>query len=241
MKKNIRFLNVLLVLCIILVTVTSCANKVDDNPGGSEITSDSTNKETEKNPSGTTEQPEKDEPILADLNDDGTDDKIVITYDDEQKSSATIKVINGKDDSELMTDTLKLGANKFGAYYLQIGKGNERDKLVFWHYSYRDDGTMAFTYSVFSYDTAGKATYAKRGGKTFDVTQGAAIAAQNQIFLSMVLDINENIQATDSFYNGYLLLDNHGDNILLSTSDNMLAPTDLLFELDDFVVDKSAE
>ncbi len=54
-------------------------------------------------------------------------------------------------------------------------------------------------------------------------------------------EINESIQASRSHYDGYLLLDNQRESILISTADNMLAPTDLLFELEDFVVDTNAE
>lgn len=45
-------------------------------------------------------------------------------------------------------------------------------------------------------------------------------------------EINENIQASRSYYDGYLLLDSQGDSLFVSTADNMLAPTDFMFELD---------
>lgn len=247
--KQYNKLIFLLLLVIILLTICSCANSIDENhnddslqsqlddSANSETTNNTFNNETETN----NEQPKKEEPILADLNHDGTDDIIIITYDNEQKDSATIKVINGKDDSVLMTDTLILNSGRTGAYYLQLGKGKERDKLVFWHYSYLASGNLAFNYSVFSYEPDGKTIYGDRGGQTFDVSFDAAIASGNNVFLVMREEINENIQASRSHYDGYLLLDNQGDSILISTAENMLAPTDLMFELDDFVVDTNAE
>lgn len=251
--KKIKLIFLLLTV-IMLLTICSCANSIDekyndessqsqlDDSANSETTNNTINNETEKKPSApTTEQPKKDEPILADLNHDGTDDKIIITYDDEQKGSATIKVISGKDDSELISDTLKLDANKIGAYYLQKGKDNERDRLVFWHYGYLESGKLAFNYSVFSYEPDGKIIYGDRGGKTFDVSYDAAVASGHQVFLVMIKEINENIQASRSIFDCYLLLDNQGDSLLISTAENMLTPTDLMFELEDFAVETNVE
>lgn len=247
--KQCNKLIILLLTITMLLTICSCANSINenhndesslsqlDNTDNSEITND-----TKKQPSDTTsEQPKEDSPILADLNHDGTDDKIIITYDNEQKNAATIKVINGKDDSVLMTDTLILNSGKTGAYYLQLAKGSERDRLVFWHYGYLASGNLAFNYSVFSYESDGKIIYGDRGGKTFDVSFDAAIASGNHVFLMMREEINENIQASRSHYDGYLLLDNQEESLLISTADNMLAPTDLLFGLEDFVVDTNAK
>lgn len=228
-NKRIKLVLLLFACSIIFLATTACANEETETLNGTESTNDMKKIETTQQPSDTTEPPDEAKPILADLNHDGTDDKIVITYDDEQKSSATITVVNGKDDSELMSDTLKLDANKIGAYYLQLGKGNERDRLVFWHYGYLESGKLAFNYSVFSYEPDGKTIYGDRGGKTFDVSFDAAIASGNNVFLVMREEINENIQASRSHYDGYLLLDNQGDSILISTAEKMLAPTDLMF------------
>ena len=242
MKNHHIKLISLLLTAILLITLTSCVNNMDENQDGTDSASDTSSNETEKQPSDTTnEQTKENKAILADLNNDGTDDKILITYDDEQKSSATIKVVNGKDDSELMSDTLKLNANKTGAYYLQKGKGNECDRLVFWSYSYLDNGKLAFNYRVFSYEPDGETVYGDRGSKTFDVSFDAAIATGEVVFSTMINKINENIQASRSTYEGYLLLDNQGDDIIISTAENMLTPTDLTFNLEDFVVDTSAE
>ena len=250
MKQRLKLLSLVLTLFLIC-TLFSCANSTDENPSKEtslfgqdniDFTRETSSNETEEQPSDNTgEQQIKKQAIFADLNHDGTDDKILITYDDEQKSSATIKVVSGKDDSELMSDTLKLDANKVGAYYLQKGKGNERDRLVFWHYGYLESGKLAFNYSVFSYEPDGKIIYGDRGGKTFDVSYDAAIASGHQVFLVMIKEINENIQTSRSIFDCYLLLDNQGDSLLISTAENMLTPTDLMFELEDFAVETNAE
>ncbi len=241
-SKHIQIILLLFACSMILLTTTACANEADPPIHGTDSTNDTINSETEQQSSdSTTEQADEVNAILADLNHDGTDDKIVITYDDEQKSSATIQVMNGKDNSELMSDTLILGGNKIGAYYLQLGKGNIRDSLVSWHYEYLEDGKLYFYYSVFNYESDGKITYYARGGDTFNVSNKGSAIRGSMDFLVMRAHIQENIDVSRSDYNGYLLLDNQGDSILISTADNMLTPTELTFELEDFVIDSSAE
>lgn len=250
MKQRLKLLSLVLTLFLIC-TLFSCANSTDENPNKEtslidqdniDITNETPSNETEEQPSDATgDEQMKNQAIFADLNHDGTDDKILITYEDEQKNSATIKVINGNDGLELMSDSLELDTNKVGAYYLQKGKGNERDRLVFWHYGYLESGKLAFNYSVFSYEPDGKITYGDRGGRTFDVSYDAAIASGHQVFLVMIKEINENIQASRSIFDCYLLLDNQGDSLLISTAENMLTPTDLLFELEDFAVEANVE
>lgn len=253
MKQNHKAALLLFTIALFLA-LTSCANSMEEPHGSESLSSpmdsmensepanDTIAGETGAGPSETdSEGIRKDESILADLNNDGIDDKIFVTYDDEQNSSATIKVINGKDDSELMSDTLKLDADKTGAYYLQKGKGNELDRLVFWNYVLLDNGTLTFTYSVFSYDPDGTITYGDRGGQNFDVSNDSSIARGHQKFLLLREDVNENIQASRSIYNCYLLLDNQGDTLIISTAENLQAPTDLLFELEDFAVDTNTD
>lgn len=167
--------------------------------------------------------------------------KAIITYDDKQQSSATIQVINGADNSELMSDALTLGGNKIGAYYLQLGKGNIRDSLVSWHYEYLEDGKLYFYYSVFSFEADGNITYSARGGDTFNVSNKSSAIRGNEKFLVMIKKLRDNIDASSSAYNGYLLLDNQGDSMLISTADNMLTPTELTFELEDFVIESEGE
>ncbi len=244
-SKHIQNILLLFVCSIIILTTTACVNEIDPptqtTDSTHDITTDITNGETEQPSETTTEQVYEVNAILADLNHDGTDDKIVITYDDEQKSSATIQVINGKDNSELMSDTLMLGGDKIGAYYLQVGKDGFRDSLVSWHYEYLEDGKLYFYYSVFNYEPDGKITYSARGGDTFNVSNKGSAIRGGEAFLVMRKKIQENIEAERSHYTGYLLLDNRGDSILISTADNMLTPTELMFELEDFVIESEGE
>lgn len=238
----VSIMEIVVIVAIAVMLIIACTTIDNKNEKASEKTAETTDNSVEMPiPDSTTEESTEDQFILADLNHDGTEDKIMIAYEDEQKNSAAIKVIDGKNDMELMSDVLKINANKVGAYYLQKGKGNERDRLVFWHYGYLSSGRLAFNYSVFSYEPDGKIIYGDRGGKTFDVSFDAAIASGNQVFLVMIKEINDNIQASRSHYNGYLLLDNRGESVVISTAENMIQPEDLTFELEDFVMDKSGE
>lgn len=102
--KQCNKLIILLLTITMLLTICSCANSINenhndesslsqlDNTDNSEITND-----TKKQPSDTTsEQPKEDSPILADLNHDGTDDKIIITYDNEQKMLQPLRLSTAK-------------------------------------------------------------------------------------------------------------------------------------------------
>lgn len=251
-SKIILFAVVLLLLFI----STSCTNDTEntlnssesihsstDNPNTPETTTITTTTGTELRPVDTTTEPPTEDPyITADLNNDGTDDKIIITYDDEQKKSATIKVVSGIDHSELMSDTLKLNDVKIGAYYLQIGDGNNPDRLVFWNYSYLPDDEWVFNYNVFSYEGDGKIVYGDRGSRKFDVSVDGPIQSGNIVLRTMLERLNKNIyERYFGLYECYLLMDNQGDTVIISTPDNMLVPAPLAFSLKDFVIDSSAE
>jgi len=253
-NKHIQKILLILTFSIVLLAMTACVNETDPSSHDTVSTNDTISSETEQQSSNSTtehideteqtvetEQIDETESILADLNHDGTDDKIIITYDDKQQSSATIQVINGADNSELMSDALTLGGNKIGAYYLQLGKGNIRDSLVCWHYEYLEDGKLYFYYSVFSFEADGNITYSARGGDTFNVSNKSSAIRGNEKFLVMIKKLRDNIDASSSAYNGYLLLDNQGDSMLISTADNMLTPTELTFELEDFVIESEGE
>ena len=247
-NKHIQKILLILTFSIVFLAITACANETDPPTHDTVSTNDTINSETEQQSSNSTtekidetEQIDETEPILADLNHDGTDDKIIITYDDKQQSSATIQVINGADNSELMSDTLTLGGNKIGAYYLQLGKGNMRDSLVSWHYEYLEDGKLYFYYRVFNFEADGDITYIARNGDTFNVSNKSSAIRGNEKFLVMTKKLRDNIDASCSDYNGYLLLDNQGDSMLISTADNMLTPTELTFELEDFVIESEGE
>ena len=241
-NKHIQKILLILTFSIVLLAMTACANETDPSTHDTVSTNDTINSETEQQSSdSTTEQVDEVNAILADLNHDGTDDKIIITYDDKQQSSATIQVINGADNSELMSDSLILGGERIGAYYLQSGKGTEPDRLVFWCYGYLPNDRLAFKYNTFSFEPDGKINYGDQGEKVFDVSKDGKLASGQHVFLTMIKTINDNIQSVHMYYNGYLLLDNQGDSMLISTEDNMLTPTELTFELEDFVIESEGE
>ena len=157
MKWNgYKWLAIVLMMALLLLNMTSCLvnpGHATDHPEST----DSVTKQSDGSESMTqAAESEMNEPIRADLNRDGNEDDIVIIYGNEEKHTATIRVLNGKDGTELFADTLVTDANKTGAYYLQLGKDNEPDKLVYWDYSYLNDGRLAFAYSVFRFDSNGK-------------------------------------------------------------------------------------
>ena len=170
-------------------------------------------------------EPEVNEPIMADLNNDGIDDQILIVFEDAKKSAATVKVINGKDSSELMSERLSLTAGKKGAFYLKIGKNGNYNELVFWNYNGNSAGGMDFRYGVFRFDEEGKRSYSVREDKRFDL--GAKINSENVVFLTMRKTINDHIVPHWNSHDSYLLLDNQGEKLQYSTVDAMLVPEEL--------------
>lgn len=240
----------LLILIVMVFCVTclfACNGTVADTTSGgvnSETPGSTTSTEPNRRPidTTTTKLPTEEPCITADLNNDGTADKIFITYDDEQKTSATIKVVSGMDHSELMSDTLKLNDVKTGAYYLQIGAAGSLDRLVFWNYSYLPDDEWVFNYNVFSYEGDGKIVYGDRGSRKFDVSVDGPIQSGNIVLRTMLERLNKNIyERYFGLYECYLLMDNQGDTVIISTPDNMLVPAPLTFALKDFVIDSSAQ
>lgn len=238
MKKTIKILSLIVSLTLLLLSASACADppgkQPDDGTTDPPASSDG-NTTDEKDPTDA-ELPVANDPILADLNGDGTDDTISITFDNEEKSSATIKVINGKDGTELLSDTLTVGSHshKIGAYYLKVGKSGEPNELVYWNYILPDD-RLVFSGSVFHFGMDGKVEYRINEFKTFDIGQNASIESGNIPFGVIIDKLNENIMADCLQYNAYLLLDNQGDTLSVSTKDNMLTPTALTFTLEDFI------
>ena len=63
----------------------------------------------------------------------------------------------------------------------------------------------------------------------------AEILANNENFLMLQLDVNDNISERVTS-EAYLLLDYQKDKLIISTSGNMIKPTELAFSLEDFAV-----
>ena len=95
-NKRIKLVLLLFACSIIFLATTACANEETETLNGTESTNDMKKIETTQQPSDTTEPPDEAKPILADLNHDGTDDKIVITYDDEQKVLQPLRLLTAK-------------------------------------------------------------------------------------------------------------------------------------------------
>jgi len=178
-------------------------------------------------------EPENREPILADLNNDGTPDQLFITFDDSEKVSATIRVLNGADASELMSESLsQVKANK-GAFYLKLGKTGYLNELVYWSYQMRGDEELIFRYSIFNFNAEGEIRYQEQEDYLFDFKRG--IASENMVFLTMREAINEHLSSSPFTHDAYLLLDNLGYELQYSTADHLLPAEKLTFTLHDFV------
>lgn len=236
MKNIVKMLSLVLISTLLLLVITACVNNFHNDESSNLV---DTNKDTEKAGSQSTDETDKDpseitEHILADLNGDGTEDKILIEFGNKENTIATIKIFDGTNNTELMSESLSLGANKVGAYYLKAGKNNYPDEIVMWHYAYLDNGKLEFHCSSFTFEPNGKKMYGIQESKVFDIGPNASIASGNIPFGALIDTINENIRANDAEYNAYLLLDNQGETILASTEDNLLAPSELSFTLEHF-------
>ncbi|MBE6637380.1 MAG: hypothetical protein E7618_06210 [Ruminococcaceae bacterium] len=229
-------LSIVLLISLLLLGLSACLVPPDSSADNPESTESVTEPNDDSQSMTQDVDLETTEPIHADLNGDGAEDDIVITYGDEVKHTATIRVIAGNDGGELFADTLVFDANKTGVYYLQLGKGKEPDKLVYWYYGYLNDGQLSFAYYVFRFDTNGEVQYDDRGGRTFNVSFDAALDSGNEVFQVMIHDINQNIQESREHYTAYLLMDNRGQEIVISTADNMLPSQELNYHLRDFVI-----
>lgn len=230
MKRVVR---VLFVMMLCLFTLLACANPVENH--GREGDPSQTDSVTNQPPDASAKPPKGTAPIAADLNHDGVEDQILMTFDSVEKDIATIKVIDGRCGAELMTETLELHSEKISAYYLKIGKGNELDELVSWDYRYLPDGRLEFRFSVFSFNAAGERQEGDHDVKRFDLSREAAVAKGDYEFQTLLKVIGEHIWPSTSEYDAYLLLDNQGDELLYSTADKRLIPPELDFELKDFV------
>lgn len=178
-------------------------------------------------------EPDESEPFLADLNNDGIDDQIFITFEDADKTAATLQIVNGKDASELMSESLSLTKNTKGAFYLKIGKTGYFDELVFWSYHPLETGGMVFRYSVFSFNADGEIQYQEQEDYRFQL--GNSIQSENMVFLTMREAINAHIVPNHFSHDSYLLFDNLGCELQYSTKDSLITPQKLTLTLNDFV------
>lgn len=236
---TIKLLVVLLSIILLLSVVTACDNNSNNLPDDCETTESSTEKESVAqttditSESKTTSPVIEDKPILADINHDGTEDKIFITCDNTQNDTVIIQICNGKDDTELYSDSLSLNSNKKGAYCLKIGKNNNLDQLVHWHYQYLPNDKLVLEYSVFSFE-GNEIKESDANSYIFNLGNNATFASQNIVLSQMVAELHEHILSSFS-YNVKLLVDNRGEKLLMSSADNMLESQELTYTIESFI------
>lgn len=241
MNKYLKLIALLMVFSLLMTLFIACNNDSgnesgDENNNESSFNNDESNDESDPDEtlSGEDDIKPSDTPILADLDNDGTDDEILITYADEQKTSATIKVTSGKDGTEYMNEVFSLNASKKGGYYLKLGKNGSYDELVRWSYWDQGNEEVIFQYDVFTFLADG--TEKPLDGQSYKFKIGANdnIGAGNAVLERMLNMLNEHIFPSFS-YSTFLLADNRGNEILISTADNMLESERLTYRLEDFI------
>lgn len=233
MNKYLKLIALLMVFSLLLTAFIACDSDTNNkNNDESSFNNDESNSddtlpdENNKQPSPT--------PILADLDNDGTDDEIFITHTDEQKTSATIKVTSGKDGTEYMNEVFSLNSSKKGGYYLKLGKNGSYDELVRWSYWDQGNEEVIFQYDVFTFLADG--TEKPLDGQSYKFKIGANdnIGAGDAVLERMLNMLNEHILPSLS-YSAYLLADNRGSELLISTNEHMLKSERLTYRLEDFI------
>lgn len=227
MNKYLKLITLLMVFSLLMTVFIACNNE-SVNESGDE--NNNLPDESDIIPSDT--------PILADLDNDGTDDKILITYADEQKTSATIKVTSGKDGTEYMNEVFSLNSPKKGGYYLKLGKNGSYDELVRWSYWNQGNENVIFQYDVFAFLADGTEKLLDGQSYKFMIGANDNIGAGNVVLESMLNMLNEHILPSFS-YSTYLLADNRGNEVLISTAENMLESERVTYRLEDFMSDSS--
>lgn len=214
-------------LALILLSMTSCATKnesgsrSDDNSQVETTTSD--NKQND---------PQTPKAILADLNDDGKDDKIFITVADDKKS-ATISIVKTNDDFEVFNETISVDSNCKCIYYLLAAKDHSPDRLLFLKYQNLPDNKLLLEYAKINITVDGMHNIVE-GDKVFNVSPDVSMAVNNRYLEIILSDINEMILPSFNT-NGYLLIDNRENELKYSTADKMIAAEALSFTIESIV------
>ena len=233
MNKYLKLIALLMVFSLLLTAFLACDGDTDSKDNDeSSFNNDESNlgdtlsDETNKQPSAS--------PILADLDNDGTDDEILIAYTDEQKTSAAIRVTSGKNGTEYMNEVFSLDFPKKGGYYLKLGKNGSYDEMVRWSYWDQGNEQVIFQYDVFTFLADG--TEKPLDGQSYKFKIGANdnIGAGNAVLERMLNMLNEHIMPSFS-YSTYLLADNRGNELLISTAEELLYSERLTYRLEDFI------
>ena len=231
MNKYLKLIALLILFVLLLTSFIACAGDPGNNDESSFNNDESSSGDTL--PDENNKQPST-SPILADLDNDGTDDEILITYADEQKTSANLKVTSGKDGTEYMNEVVSLNAAKKGGYYLKLDENGSYDEMVRWSYWDQGNREVIFRYDVFTFLADGTEKTIDAQSYKFKIDEDANIDAGNSTMRRMMNMLNEHILPSLS-YSTYLLADNRGNELLISTSENMLESERLTYRLEDFI------
>ena len=233
MNKYLKLIALLMVFSLLLTAFVAC-----DSDTGNNNNDESSFNNDESNSDDTLPDENNNQlsasPILADLDNDGTDDEILIAYTDEQKTSAIIKITSGKDGTEYMNEVFSLNASKKGGYHLKLGKNGSYDEIVRWTYWDQGNEEVIFQYDIFTFLADGTEKPVDSQSYKFKIDADANIGAGNAVLERMLNMLNEHIMPSLS-YATYLLADNRGNELLISTSENMLESERLTYRFEDFI------
>lgn len=248
-----RLLCLLVTACMMLTLLCACADPEppkhpsEDTPDTpSDPSPDDPSTDVPSDPSTdvpSTDAPSTDAPsepdaadkatFVADLDRDDVDDRVYLAYDESAKS-VTLSIVSGKDDTELMSETVKTEQGERVAYCLKLGKGQNRDELVRWTYRVTPISTLILQCHVFHLNAKGEIVDIEKRGQTFTLSADPAMLAhQEPSFVSIRETINANIVPNAGYYDSYLLLDCCDGAVRYSTADEPLLPQEITFGLSD--------
>lgn len=222
-----KILTLTLSLALILSATTACA--INNEQGES---SDGDPPIETTSPDNTQNAPQPPKAILADLNDDGKDDKIFITVD-EDKKSATISIVKSNDGSEVFSETISVDSDYKCVYYLLAAKDHNPDRLLFFRYQNHPNDMLTVEYAKINITIDGMHNIIE-GDKTFNVGPDVSMVVNNRYLETILSDINKMILPSFTT-NGFLLIDNRGEELVYSTADDMIAAKALSFTLEDII------
>ena len=245
MNKYLKLIALLVVFSLLMIALIACDSDTDihNNENTNDNTDDNNNEEPAFNSGesdsddtlpGEDDEQLSESPVFADLDNDGTDEEIFIRYTDEQKTSVTIMITSGKDGTVYMDEVFSLNDSKKGGYYLKLGKNGSYDEIVRWTYWIQGKEEVIFQYDVFTFLTDGTEKPVDSQSYKFKIGEADNIGAGNAVLERMLNMLNEHILPSLS-YSTYLLADNRGQELMISTVENMLESERVTYRLEDFI------
>ena len=113
---------------------------------------------------------------------------------------------------------------------MRRGKNNNNDELLYWNYLIIDGSRLVFKYEVYSFDSNGEKKYRKHEAKTFDLGSDAMISSESIVFSILQSTLNSFLVSYYS-YDVFVLIENRGEGIVVSTVDNVIQPVELNLDL----------